>query len=190
MICPRCKIEIPDDSLYCDMCGGEIRYCQICRKPGKGNRCTRCGGVMVAAASVKNQGGDFTGVTIETATPSPHTAPAPPTADTTVKVGCKSHLILSNSMLGLTIEGVDGATIGRRQGIYQRQFSGFPYVSGTHARLNYDAVHNRWTVTDLGSSNGSKFDGEPLSPGIPCPLTDGGKLQLANILLNVSVTLN
>lgn len=189
MLCPKCKIEIDNDSYYCDQCGQEIRFCLACKKPGKGNRCTRCGGVMMPASSwAKEQSSPKVEEWMQPPTaPNNTTQPANCNEEATIKVGNKPHLILSNPVLGLAIEAVDGAIIGRRKGIYQRQFSGFPYVSGTHARLNYDTISGRWTITDLESSNGSKYDGKELQPGTAYPLADGGTIQIANIQLNVSV---
>ncbi len=105
----------------------------------------------------------------------------------TIKAPTSLRLILSNGLLGLTIEGVDGAVIGRRHGIYQTMFSRFPYVSGSHAQLKFDSIKNRWTVTDMNSSNGSKYNGTPLQPEVPCILENGATLQLANITLTVAI---
>lgn len=33
MICPYCKKMIDDDSLYCDQCGKELKFCPQCNKP-------------------------------------------------------------------------------------------------------------------------------------------------------------
>ena len=55
MNCPKCKAEIDSDSYYCDQCGQEIRYCQSCHRPGKGNRCTACGGRMLSAVEYFHQ---------------------------------------------------------------------------------------------------------------------------------------
>lgn len=105
----------------------------------------------------------------------------------TIKAPTSLRLILSNGLLGLTLEGVDGAVIGRRHGIYKAMFSRFPYVSGRHAQLRFDSTKNRWTITDMNSSNGSKYNGTPLLPEEPCILENGATLQLANIMLTVAI---
>lgn len=184
MICPKCKADIDTDSCYCDQCGQEIRYCQSCRKLGKGNRCTACGGRMVPAIEYVKH----------TVLPASHHAEVPPVSEAapgpdvaTIKAPTSIRLILSNGLLGLTIEGVDGAVIGRRHGIYQALFSRFPYVSGSHAQLRFDSIKNKWTLTDMNSSNGSKYNGTPLLPGEPCILENGATIQLANIMLTVAI---
>lgn len=52
------------------------------------------------------------------------------------------------------------------------------YVSGRHAEVvGYDDGH---AVRDLGSSNGTALDGEPLAPGALTPLVDGATLRLGD----------
>ena len=182
---PKCKAEIDSDSYYCDQCGQEIRYCQSCRKPGKGNRCTACGGRMIPAAEYMKSSMPYTAASLASQPVSRDAVPASDVA--TMKVPATVRLILSNGLMGITIEGVDGAVIGRRQGIYCAQFSRFPYVSGTHAQLKFDVVKNRWTITDMNSSNGTKYNGTALVPGMPCVLENGATVQLANVMLTVAV---
>ena len=185
MHCPKCKAEIDSDSYYCDQCGQEIRYCQSCRTPGKGNRCTACGGRMIPAAEYMKSSMPYTAASLASQPVSRDAVPASDVA--TMKVPATVRLILSNGLMGITIEGVDGAVIGRRQGIYCAQFSRFPYVSGTHAQLKFDVVKNRWTITDMNSSNGTKYNGTALVPGMPCVLENGATVQLANVMLTVAV---
>lgn len=105
----------------------------------------------------------------------------------TLKAPTSIRLILSNGAQGITIEGVDGAIIGRRNGIYQSQFARFPYISGTHAKLKFDAVQNKWFITDMNSSNGTRYNNVPLVAGQPCVLENGATVQLANIVLTIAL---
>jgi len=45
MICPAktCKIEIDDNSKFCDQCGSEIMICSKCQLPGTGKFCAKDG---------------------------------------------------------------------------------------------------------------------------------------------------
>lgn len=187
MLCPKCKFEIDNDSCYCDQCGQEIRYCQSCRRPGKGNRCTACGGRMLPAVDyIREPSIPANGPVTGEAVPSPaYTSPDNNAA--TLKAPTSIRLILSNGAQGITIEGVDGAIIGRRNGIYQSQFARFPYISGTHAKLKFDAVQNKWLLTDMNSSNGTRYNKVPLIAGQPCVLENGATVQLANIVLTVAL---
>ncbi|MBQ8606573.1 MAG: FHA domain-containing protein [Bacteroidaceae bacterium] len=185
MICPKCKSEIDADSFYCDQCGQEIRYCSSCRTLGKGNRCTRCGQIMIPASVCQKEPvhdyvyPDTTSVQLAGIAP----------LDKTLSITSSKMptLILSNGSLGIRIEGIDGAIIGRRNGAYQQFFAQCPYVSGTHARIAFDVTLGEWTYTDLNSSNGSKYNGLQLIPDKPCSLSDGGMLQLADVQLIVNV---
>lgn len=197
MNCPKCKAEIDADSFFCDQCGQEIRYCQSCHRLGKGNRCTACGGRMLpaadssgcplvttpmAVASHPMEGGG--GISLASSSQAME-------YEATVKVSglaASARLVFSNSMLGISFEGVDGAIIGRRQGIYQAFFSRYPYVSGSHAQLKFDAGQKKWMIVDMHSSNGTKYNGKPLTAGVPCVLENGATVQLANVLLTVNLS--
>lgn len=54
-------------------------------------------------------------------------------------------------------------------------------VSDRHARLAYE--NGAWTVTDLGSTNGTAVDGARLAPGVPAPLPYGATLRLGGVKL-------
>lgn len=192
MICPKCKAEIDADSLFCDQCGQELRYCSSCSKPGKGNRCTFCGGKMISAterfaAQRPVEMNNIIGSTITANFDLLREEHEKDDQATLVAPSAPSRLTLFNEALGISIEGVDGAIIGRRKGAYQQQLAAHPYVSGAHVQINYDAALKKWTLTDMNSSNGSKYNGMRLTAGIPCLLSDGGVLQLANVVLNVTV---
>lgn len=49
MDCAHCRETIDEDSHYCDQCGAEVRTCVDCGRPGKGKRCTGCGGHVLPA---------------------------------------------------------------------------------------------------------------------------------------------
>lgn len=186
IVCPKCKAEIDADSCYCDQCGQEIRYCHACGKPGKGNRCTACGGRMVSANERMNgTGGMPNGYPpVATASNGTMTLVSPSQRGS---AATDPRLQLTNTSLGLFIEGQNGGILGRRQGIYAPMLGRFPYVSGTHAQLHFEAEKGRWTLTDLNSSNGTKYNGTSLTPGIPCLLEQGGIVQLANVVLTVKL---
>ena len=66
-----------------------------------------------------------------------------------------------------------------------------PYVSQRHARL--DLVGERFSVTDLGSSNGTFVNGALIAPSAPCTLVPGDVVSILDLTLMVGqrfVTLN
>ena len=54
-------------------------------------------------------------------------------------------------------------------------------VSDRHARLAYE--QGGWTVTDLGSTNGTAVEGERLAPNASAPLPYGAALRLGGVHL-------
>ncbi|BDA51333.1 probable glycogen accumulation regulator GarA [Coccomyxa sp. Obi] len=62
-----------------------------------------------------------------------------------------------------------------------------PAVSEKHAELRWEGGH--WTVTDIGSSNGTAVNNKPLEEGIPVVLKDGDSVQFgSDSLLAVQLT--
>jgi pSer/pThr/pTyr-binding forkhead associated (FHA) protein len=57
----------------------------------------------------------------------------------------------------------------------------YPALSGLHARLL--RVDGRWQVEDLGSTNGTRVDGERLPSGQARPLAPGAQIKLGQITL-------
>jgi hypothetical protein len=56
-------------------------------------------------------------------------------------------------------------------------------LSQTHLLL-MESAPGSWTVRDAGSKNGSWLDGIQLTPGVPCQLRSGARLQAAQVCLS------
>ncbi len=56
-------------------------------------------------------------------------------------------------------------------------------VSSRHATFTLDTALSAWTVTDLGSTNGTFFGEEHMTPQTPYPLHDGSYLRLGGNLI-------
>lgn len=54
-------------------------------------------------------------------------------------------------------------------------------VSAQHARLEYDM--GAWSITDLGSTNGTAVEGTKLAPNLATPLPYGATLRLGGVQL-------
>ena len=193
IICPKCKEEIEGDSLYCDQCGQVLSYCDRCGRVGLGRRCTQCGGLMVPAEEYMRRQisassptslsmGLSQNMSIERTAPSNGSLPS---AGHHVPVGIPV-LTLYNTSLGINIQGINGAVIGRRQGPYTQSFASHMYVSGVHAQLKYNA-ENGWCIVDKHSSNGTQLNQHPLQPDAEMSLRNGDIVTIANINLQVSV---
>ncbi|MBR1389073.1 MAG: FHA domain-containing protein [Prevotella sp.] len=189
IICPTCKEEIDNDSHFCDQCGQALLFCDRCGSVGVGRRCTKCGGLMVApggqqsnvqggqsrlSESLKMDVGTTGGVSmVDMVQPNRESSGVPV-------------LTLANDSLNIRIVGINGAVIGRKNGPYTQFFAQYPYVSGTHAQLKYNASTG-WCITDKHSSNGTKLNQRPLQPDVEMSLNNGDVLTLANINLQVIV---
>ena len=179
MQCPFCKSNIDDDSLYCDQCGKEILICPKCNKPGKGKICIIDGTPLV---SMKDKIGTI------------HTTSKVSVADSFTskqdlngkKALEKGELHLINKNLGLDIKIEKDVSIGRTTGDFVDIFSKYQTVSGRHLQINFD-LQKGWLATDLGSTNGTKYNNMLLVPNQPQILSDKSYLIIANIEFYVQI---
>ncbi len=189
IICPSCKEEIEDDSLFCDQCGQELFYCSSCGRVGMGRRCTYCGGLMVSYGELQEQRKNSSQGTNADVSPMSlgNTESRRPADSPVVQPGGLPTLTLYNPSLNIRMTGINGAIIGRRQGPYQSMFEGNMYVSGVHAQLVY-RPNSGWCIIDKNSSNGTKLNQRDLQPDVPMTINSGDIVTLANINLQVSIS--
>ncbi len=190
MQCAFCKELIDDDSFYCDMCGEEIKACSVCQKPGKGKVCTSCGTPLTTLKSRAGLSGENETVADKTAPPTP--AGKVPEPDSPITTGthrlpdnapvtpAMPQLRLLNKNINVDLKIDDNSVIGRETGQYVAIFGGFQQVSGKHCRFNYDPAKG-WCVTDLGSTNKTRYNNQELTPNIPQALGNQTYLKIANI---------
>lgn len=183
MKCFNCKNEIEDDSLYCDQCGAKIFICPDCRVPGKGEgkRCGRCGHPLVDAATLAapaavapkperetpvsapgQQATPAPGQPVRQETPSP-SVPQPPT-----RLVCMAE--------NITLDLVDGALLGRVEGIYAPKLRRLEYMSARHATITRSG--DCWVIADVGSRNGTAVNGQWCYT--PLPFRKGDVVRIAN----------
>ena len=110
----------------------------------------------------------------------PGATPPPPPRQPQAKPG---HLVCQNPSIRLGIG--DGAIIGRR-GSYAQAFAGQGYVSGNHARLQYNAS-GQFEVVELGSTNGTFVNGQQLAPNMPRVVNVGDIVKFANLEFAVQI---
>ena len=188
-ICPKCNKQIDDDSYFCEHCGTKLYACPKCHIIGKGEgkRCGRCGSLLVEASSIGND-----------TTPAPSTIPnvspsQPANGNINVQKTCNANApapadniedlgyipgSLYCAAMNTRIQLIDGALIGRTQGQYASQLGTFNYISGRHAVLQM--TPNGWTITDVGSTNGTKVNGIRTTPNVPMPFRMGDIVRIAN----------
>ena len=189
MQCLFCKENIDDDSFYCDMCGEEIKVCEVCKKVGKGKMCTVCGKPLLTL-HLQNTGAAPGGETSDIKPP-PLSGGGPPKPeglanqtyrlpDNQVSHAAMPKLSLHNKSIAVDLEIDDNSILGRTMGPYIAIFGKYNQVSSQHCRFNYD--HGKgWNVTDLGSTNKTQYNNQEIFPNKPQFLTNQNHLKIANI---------
>jgi hypothetical protein len=110
----------------------------------------------------------------------PHTAQAEPEEDKTVLLGKSAPFRPARlAVEGKAIELVPDAIMGRKESNHVMVDD--PGVSRQHAR--FSVASEGWTLTDLGSSNGTSLNGKELEPNKAYPLKDGDLIQAGAIVL-------
>lgn len=106
----------------------------------------------------------------------PQTAPAPgrtvrlsqsPLALLRLENGASEYIATSDVVIGR--EKMNGVDIGLNE----------ETVSGTHARILYS--NNQWTITDLGSANGTRVGESQIRPHVPTLLPYGTTLYFGRV---------
>ena len=174
MTCAHCKADIEDDSFYCDQCGKEILLCSKCGTPGSRKVCTTCGATLVPAKS------KTTATPAQSVQPEAATSIVRPAVACPANAGASPRLHLLNRNLNLDLEVADGDALGRTAGRFATVLSGQERISGRHASFRLDPGRG-WSVTDLGSTNGTRVNSVRLPSGQAHELQDGCLLQIANI---------
>lgn len=182
--CPECRQMIPDDSAFCDQCGKELKWCPECKRPKRGTECPVCGSDLIpgrkwlsggASASASGSNGGVgvkndekrdtpPGLEVGGASKSPENASA---------VTPVSELVGNGWRLALA-----PGQFGRAGGIWP-ELSTCPYVSGRHGTISGGA--GNWSITDIGSTNGTLVDGARLQTGVATPLKKGSKVRIATL---------
>lgn len=177
--CPHCEAEIEADSIFCDQCGKELNKCPRCGLFRRGRFCPTCGVPTEPAAKLADkqpvqQPASTGGYNQAFPTSSPagggtQIQGAGPAQAAPTKLTCRE--------LGIIIPLQPDAVIGRNTGNYVAQLSGLRFLSGRHAQLSFNGV--QWSITDLGSTNGTTVNGMPCTPMQPRPFDIGDTICLA-----------
>jgi len=185
MQCSLCKETIDDDSRYCDQCGEQILVCSVCGRLGKGKRCVFDGKELIPAGS----GSPAFSTTASVSAPQVqsvqpihlphHIQPVQPAQ---YNVGDK--VKLTSQMHGIMIEVTDSDIIGRKNGAFAGVFSRFNFVSGTHCKFIKNAAG--WHIQDMGSTNGTFYNGNQLTPNMLYSISNNTIVNIADIEFHVT----
>ena len=191
--CYKCGADIDSDSLFCDQCGAEQYVCPKCHIIGKGpnKRCGMCGSPLVPATgqqgnnSTQQQGaaqpfagtGQQQGAAQPFAGAAQQQGAAQPFAGAAQQQGATrmaSYLVCQAEQVSIPL--MNGAVIGRTAGDYANLLGKCIYISGMHARLTQNG--SVWSITDLGSRNGTKVNGVACQPNVPMAFKTGDTIKL------------
>lgn len=179
MICPSklCKEEIPDNSLYCDMCGIRILKCSKCGSIGISNFCKKCGGKMgvdyeyslesVSSIQINQthvQNNSFQSVSSDTQI---------------VQIESSEKSLQLYSSNGIVLNVKDGNILGRTIGDFVQQLGTFSVISSRHAQIS--KKDGKWFITDLHSTNKTFINNIQLTPNIPTEIKKDDVIILANV---------
>jgi hypothetical protein len=174
MECASCRARIDDDSFFCDQCAVELLRCTGCGRLGVGKRCMFDGKPLVSLGE---------------AAPTP--APAAPTATARTAPAPAAtagprKLRLTNAGRGIDLQPASGDLLGRAAGPHAGVLGAFEHVSTRHACVRIGA-DGQWCIEDLGSTNGTFFNGVRLPTGSERQLAAGAKLMLGSLELQVGL---
>lgn len=180
--CPSCGEKIPDDSIYCDMCGVELLVCISCGATGTGNFCGACGGAMV---SRKNAVHSTAPVQHEPpkAAEKKHEENIEDTSDDAHSTGKGSIPKLRFRDGNMVILPRDGAIIGRKEGEYSAQLKNFDLISRRHGQ--FIKKGRTWYLVDFGSTNGCLINDKELEPDVPMPFKKGDVIDIGTYIFDV-----
>ena len=183
--CPECRNMIPDDSAFCDQCGKELKWCPECKRPKRGMECPVCGsdlepGRKYLSGDLSQTGrdtnpGTAAGGTGSSSPVSGTVHPAPEKTATDVKPA----VALSGNGMRLILRA---GAFGRRGGIWP-ELASCIYVSGNHGVIG--GGPSGWTITDSGSTNGTKVNGVKLEPGKAAAIKTGDIIRIATLEFTV-----
>jgi len=190
--CPikTCGQDIDADSLYCDQCGAQLLVCTVCGRLGTGKRCIFDGKEMaVKSGSAPAASSTVSIPTTASLNPMPAptaTAPAAPATMAAPASGAAAgtKIKLTAQSQGIAIEANAGDILGRTKGNFASILGRLPQVSGSHCQVLLSG--GAWSIMDLGSTNGTFYNGAKLSPNSPVQVQNNGKVKIADIEFIVS----
>jgi pSer/pThr/pTyr-binding forkhead associated (FHA) protein len=98
----------------------------------------------------------------------------------------QQELLLINKNLGLNLVIRPGDVVGRSEGRLSHALQNYKTISRRHCLFNYESGRG-WSVTDLGSTNGVKYENKLLAPYQPHPLRPRSFLVIGNVEFFVEI---
>lgn len=172
--CPACGENIPDDSLYCDICGVKLLECINCGELGTDDFCAECGKPMVARRpdKVKPHG-------VETTQRNSGS-----TGDGFTTVGSSPKKLLLKARKGnVTLRPENEAVIGRGDSPYAQTLMPMNLISRRHGK--FVKRGRDWFIVDFGSTNGTLVNDVELEPNVPVKFRVGDVVDIGTYIFDV-----
>lgn len=167
--CPACGEYIPDDSLYCDICGIKLLECINCGTIGTDDFCPECGKPMVARKTdkTKTQGvGNKEG------------------RDGFTTVGTpEKNLVLKSQKGNVILQPENEAIIGRVDSPYAEALSAMSLISRRHGK--FVKRGRDWFIVDFGSTNGSYVNDKEVPKNTPVKFSIGDVIDIGTYIFDV-----
>lgn len=176
MICPNemCHREIPDDSVFCDQCGCQLRECPDCHAVLYKPFCSKCG-----TRTEERKWIDSIPVVDNSNTNKSSVV------DTNIMENTSQTLIITKTPAlklqhdDITLDIKSGDVLGRATGVHSGMLADFKFISSRHAEIRLK--DNNWFLRDLDSTNGTCINNQKLDTNSDYEIHDGDIVTLANI---------
>lgn len=202
--CPHCGADIELDSAFCDQCGTALLKCPKCGQFRKGKFCPTCGVPTAPAGSAQpaqpqqpvqsqqpqqQQPPQQPRQPVQPVQPVQPIQPVQPVqpiqpaqqqqaTGTALPPSDNQPTSLRADALGIVLPLQPGAVIGRTQGAYIAQLCNLQFISGIHARIDRNSSL-QWSITDIGSRNGTTVNDIQCQPNVPVPIKIGDRVKFA-----------
>ena len=171
ILCPNCHNQEPNGALFCNECGARLVVAEM----------------PTTSHIERNQ----TGMLILQSRPPGPPPDAPAVSEPAVDAAVSLHLIESGIILHLS--GQSEFTLGRvAEGqpilpdVDLSPYEGYSHgVSRLHSALKLN--DQRVFITDLGSSNGTRLNGQKLLPNVDYPLSHGDVVALGKFKIQILI---
>lgn len=167
--CPGCGELIPDDSLYCDMCGVQLLQCIKCGALGTEQFCAECGKPMVSRNISKSLKENFD-------------KDEETVGDKTVG-GRNKNLVLKARKGGFILRPENEAVIGREKSPYVEYLRDLNLISRRHGKFVKRGCE--WYIVDFGSTNGTLVNDVELESNTPMKFVKGDVIDIGTYIFDV-----
>ncbi len=177
IICPNCKYQEIDGALFCSECGAQLVFSSA---------------KEIDTMGFEQKQEEVKPPTVPLAT-EPSVKPVPPPQQKPANTGVGLSLKMVSSGQVIPLAGQNEFTLGRitdgqpiLPDIDLSPYEGYAEgVSRLHAAIRI--TERGVMIVDLGSSNGTRINGQKIVPNVNYPLKDGDIIALGRIKMQITI---